>query len=44
MGFRPDGGTRIFLEHAGVSLRERRYRRTTSPVASGPERRDGADG
>jgi GNAT superfamily N-acetyltransferase len=44
MGFRPDGGTRIFLEHAGVSLRERRYRRTTSPVASGPARRDGADG
>ena len=32
MGFRPDGGTRIFLEHAGVSLRELRYQRTTSPV------------
>ncbi len=29
MGFRPDGETRIFLEHAGVRLRERRHRRTT---------------
>lgn len=27
LGFRPDGGTRIFLEHAGITLRERRYRR-----------------
>ena len=29
MGFRADGETRIFLEHAGISLRELRYRRTT---------------
>lgn len=43
MGFRPDGGTRIFLEHAGVSLRERRYRRTTSPIAPAPAPQDGAD-
>ena len=33
MGFRPDGETRIFLERAGVSLRELRYRRTTPPAA-----------
>ena len=33
MGFRADGETRIFLEHAGVSLRELRYRRTTQPTA-----------
>ena len=33
MGFRADGETRIFLEHAGVSLRELRYRRTTQPAA-----------
>jgi len=33
LGFRADGETRIFLEHAGVSLRERRYRRTTEPTA-----------
>lgn len=33
LGFRPDGETRIFLEHAGVSLRELRYRRTTAPAA-----------
>ncbi len=33
VGFRADGETRIFLEHAGVSLREVRYRRTTSPSA-----------
>ena len=43
MGFRPDGGTRIFLEHAGISLRELRYRRTTSPVAPSPAPREGAD-
>ncbi len=33
MGFRPDGETRIFLERAGVSLRELRYRRTMPPTA-----------
>ena len=33
MGFRADGETRTFLEHAGVSLRELRYRRTTQPGA-----------
>ncbi len=33
MGFRPDGETRIFLEHAGVLLRELRYRQMTSPAA-----------
>lgn len=43
MGFRADGGKRIFLEHADVSLRELRYRRTTSPVASGPAPQEGAD-
>ena len=32
LGFRPDGETRIFLEHAGVALRELRYRRTTSAM------------
>lgn len=34
MGFRPDGGTRVFLEHAGVSLRDLRYR-LTAPAAEG---------
>ena len=29
LDFRPDGETRIFLEHAGVSLRELRYWRAT---------------
>ena len=33
MGFRADGETRIFLERAGCSLRELRYRRTTQPAA-----------
>ena len=33
MGFRPAGETRIFLERAGLSLRELRYRRTTPPAA-----------
>lgn len=28
MGFLPDGDTRIFLEHAGIALREVRFRRT----------------
>ena len=32
MGFHPDGETRIFLEHAGVSLRELRYRRMPPPA------------
>ena len=27
LGFRPDGGKRVFLEHAGVALHELRYRR-----------------
>ena len=37
MGFRPAGETRIFLEHAGVALRELRYRRmTTAMQQSGP--------
>lgn len=43
MGFRADGGTRIFLEHAGISLHELRYRRTTSPVGPGPAPQEGAD-
>ena len=34
LGFRPDGGKRVFLEHAGVALRELRYRRTTPPDAA----------
>lgn len=34
LGFRPDGGKRVFLEHAGVSLHELRYRRTTPPARS----------
>ena len=34
LGFRPGGETRIFLEHAGNSLRELRYRRT-APAAQG---------
>lgn len=33
LGFRPDGETRIFLERAGVALRDLRYRRT----AGGPD-------
>ena len=36
MGFRADGETRVFLEHAGVSLRELRYRRTTSTARESP--------
>ncbi len=36
LGFRADGETRIFLEHAGVSLREVRYRRTTSTARESP--------
>ena len=43
MGFRPDGGTRIFLEHAGVSLHELRYQRATSPVATRAAPQEGAD-
>ena len=34
LGFRPDGRKRVFLEHAGVSLHELRYRRTTPPARS----------
>ena len=41
MGFRPDGGTRVFLEHAGVSLRELRFRRTT-PTAAPPNPSQGS--
>ncbi|MYD86561.1 MAG: GNAT family N-acetyltransferase [Acidobacteria bacterium] len=37
MGFRADGETRILLEHAGLSLRELRYRRTTPPAAGSAE-------
>lgn len=37
MGFRADGEARIFLEHAGFSLHEFRYRRTTPTApASAP--------
>ena len=38
LGFRPDGGKRVFLEHAGVALRELRYRRTTPPTSSSGRR------
>ncbi len=38
-GFRPDGGKRVFLEHAGVSLHELRYRRPTPPAAPDSARR-----
>lgn len=36
MGFRPDGETRIFLEHAGAALRELRYR-LVAPVTQGSD-------
>lgn len=36
MGFRADGETRIFLEHAGTALRELRYR-LVAPVTQGSD-------
>ncbi len=34
LGFRPDGGTRVFLERSDASLHELRYRRNTSLAAA----------